>query len=179
MTIPLIVEKIREYKDRNWEYWLARLSDRTGLGHIAIENVFRQRKEKYKISTLDSLYDYFKLEKDEWYRANLKKWHEQHDSILGNIFREKRISMSYTISRVAREIRVDEKTIKNIETGSTLPHFNQYTFKKLLNLYDFSDEERTTIAWWITITHDLMMVYKKTIDTNYLGKNIEELTMEP
>lgn len=177
MTAPLIVERIREYKEKNTGYWLVRLSDRTGLGTIAIENVLYQKKPKYKISTLDALYTYFKIEKDEWYRQNLKKWHEQHDSILGNIFREKRIEMNLTIHEVAQRIRVDEKTIKNIETGNSLPHFNQYTFKKLMNLYSFDDEEKTTIAWWITITHDLMMVYKKYIDTNYLGKNKDHTTM--
>lgn len=171
MTAPIIVERIREYKDRNWDVWLSRLSDRTGLGSTAIENVYHQRKNKYKISTLNSLYDYFKMEKDSWYNSNLKKWHEQHDSILGNIFRERRIAMSLTIPQVANSIRVDEITIKRIEAWTTLPHFNQYTFKKLLELYKFSEEDRTTIAWWITLTHDLMMVYKRFISTNDLGKN--------
>lgn len=180
MITPLIVEKIREYKTRNGEYWLSRLSDRTGLGTIAIENVFYQRKQKYKISTLDELYDYFKIEKDEWYKSNLKKWHQKPDSIIWSIFRAKRIEMWLSLHDAARENKIDERTIKRLESGDALPRFEQYTMKRLVNFYGFTDEEKITIWWWITITNDLMAIYKRTHHEHEddLGKNHEQSTVE-
>jgi len=162
---PLITIKLREYMAKHHPYGMKMICDRTGIGHVAIDNIIHEKKSKYKLSTLNALYEYFKIERDDWYRSNMKKWHQRPDSILGSYFREKRIALSLSIHEVARSLRnIDERTIYRIESGDSFPDYSSYTIIKLIEYYKIPEDEKHTIMWHLRCGHDMMGIYKKLID---------------
>lgn len=162
---PLVIQKLKEFMVKNHPYWLQRIHDRTWLGHVAINNLLNVKKKKYKPSTINVLYEFFKLERDDWYRENLKKWHQEPDSILGKFFREKRLQLGLSIHEVARQLKnIDDRTIHRIESGDSFPNFTSYTIIQLIKLYRLSEEEKNTIMWHLVLGHDMMYMYKKLID---------------
>jgi transcriptional regulator with XRE-family HTH domain len=173
---PLVTEKLREYMAKHSPYGMKMICDRTGLGHVAINNLTHEKKAKYKPSTLNVLYDYFKLERDDWYRANMKKWHQKPDSILGSYFREKRIALGLSIPEVARALRnIDERTIHRIESGDSFPDYSSYTIIKLIEYYKIPENEKHTIMWHLRCGHDMMGIFKQLVDD--IGKLGEDTSI--
>lgn len=170
--IPAIITSIREYVDRNTDYernGILVLEIRTGVWRRVIENLMEGKIDRYKIRTLNTLYDFFSLERDDFYMDNLDRLkqgtvHNQsawHDSVFGSIMYEMRKKQKMTIPEVSFATKIDEKTIKRIEYGETLPSFGSYTLTTLANLYEFSDEDRNTIGWLITISKDTQKILKR------------------
>lgn len=89
---------------------------------------------------------------------------KRHEWVIGNIFRAKRIRFWLTISEVAKQIRVDEKTIGDLERGETLPMASSHTILKLFELYEMSPTEKQTIIWLVGLIHDAISVFKKELE---------------
>lgn len=151
------------------KYGIQRLYDSTWLDAKFFERLMSgNHKYKFRKNNLDILYSLLNLERDNFYFENSKKWVKATDSILGDIFRKKRLEMCITIERVAKIIRVSERQIARIEAGDALPSFNSYMITKLIELYDFDLEESEKIRWFIVILRDLI-----TINNNLEKKDIE------
>lgn len=142
--------------------WIKQVSDSTGLSVKCVENCVTGKNKKFRRHTLDILYEYFKVEKDEFYNDNTKKWEMPTQSILWTFLREKRVEKWYTIHQVARLIKWDDRQIARIEAGDSLPHYSSYYFTKFFELYEFNEEEKNTVSWFIVILKDLVNLSKKT-----------------
>lgn len=174
--IPLVVRKLYEYMARhdNIRDGIKAFHNRTGLGTIFIMNILEMKQIKHNIAPMNALYDYFQVERDDFFKNNLKKWHQDPESIIGRIFRERRIQMNKQIHEVSLATKIDDRTIRRIECGESLPNFDSYSINRLVNYYDFSEQERHTIGWYITIMHDMMSLYRDIIsnamNSDDLGK---------
>lgn len=70
---------------------------------------------------IDILYNFFHLPHDPWYNENMKRWVMPTESILGDIFRKKRISNGMTIDDVANRTGIGQRQIARIEAGDSMP----------------------------------------------------------
>lgn len=159
-----IIEKVRSYiqnHDQGENEWLALLEYRTWVWRKILQNLYEWKIEKYRISTLDTLYTFFKIERDEFYTENMLKIKRRHESIFWQIMFEMRRRKGLKIDEVSMATKIDERTIRRIEYGEVLPNFSSYTLTKLLDLYDFPDEDRNTIGWMITISKDTQKILKR------------------
>lgn len=133
------------------------LNQKTGIPIEILERIQKgDRHGKYKKPTLDILYWFFALPTDAWYCSNVKKWTKPTESILGEIFRKKRIEMGLSILQVEARTHIGSRQIARIEAGDSLPSFGSYTMMNLINLYEFTEEEREKIRWFISILRDLV-----------------------
>lgn len=106
-------------------------------------------------STLDELYHYFKLKKDEFYHKSIKKTENSSDSILGELFRLRRKNMGLTAEQVAESIRWTDREIKRIENGDVLPYESSWYITKLLEFYSFHQEDEDRIRWHIVLLREM------------------------
>ncbi len=113
---------------------------------------------KYRKSNLDVVYAFFDMERDDWYHDNLKKWVKPTESILGEIFRKKRLQLGLSMQEIDRKIHVGVRQIARIEAGDSLPGITSYTIIKLVELYGFTEQESVTIRWFITLLRDMVNI---------------------
>ena len=148
-------DKIIEIKNKNM---IDNLCNRTGIGISFFDKIVNCSNGKFRKNNLDIIYDYFWLEKDEWYHDNLKKWIKPTESVLGEIFRKKRLQMWLSMEQIDKKIHVWTRQIARIEAGDSLPSFGSYTITSLLTLYDFSKEEKEKIRWFIVVLRDIVNI---------------------
>lgn len=156
--MAIVRDKVIDYINKQW---FKKIIGSTGLNREVFQNMIDNKSCKFQKKTLDILYDFFRLEKDEFYQDNLKKWVMPTESILGEILRKKRLQAWMTIPDVQKIIKVDSRQIARIEAWDSLPSFWGYTMTKLLLIYEFTEEEREKIRWFITILKDLIIINHK------------------
>lgn len=138
------------------------MAKKTGISYSFMYSIYKDRApERVNPTKLEELYEYYKVPKDAFFISNQKKWERPTQSILGNIFRQKRLEKFLSIDDVAKMVRGDSRAIHRIESGDTLPNFNSYYITKFLEIYDFTEEEKQTIQWSIVILRDLVNIYKQ------------------
>lgn len=148
-------EKILEVKaKKNMEH----LCNMSGLSYSFFDDIIKGSHKKYRKGKLDIAYDHFKLERDEWYHENMKKWVRPTESILGEIFRKKRLGMGLSMDDIDKKLHIGARQIARIEAGDSLPSFGSYTITKLLELYEFTPEEREKIRWFIVVLRDVINI---------------------
>lgn len=106
-------------------------------------------------STLDELYKYFRLKPDEFYYQRIKKTENSSDAILGELFRIKRIRLGFSVEDVAERIKWTDREIRRIENGDVLPYESSWYTSKLLEFYQFSQEEEDRIRWHIVLLREM------------------------
>jgi ribosome-binding protein aMBF1 (putative translation factor) len=79
---------------------------------------------KYNKNTLDILYDFFKINRDNFYRDNLKKWYPKTPSLFGTFIRYKRLQQEIDIHKLAKKIKMDQRALARLESGDSLPTFD-------------------------------------------------------
>lgn len=121
-------------------------------------NIVNERHGKHRKNNLDILYEFFRLPQDKWYHENMKKWVKPTESVLGEIFRKKRLKIGLSIDEVERKTKIGSRQIARLEAGDSLPSFSSYTITQLLQLYSFKDEEREKIRWFMTILRDIVSI---------------------
>lgn len=140
--------------------WIKEISLNTGLSFKCIENFYKWKYKKQRKETLDILYEYFKLEKDDFYNENIKKWQMPTQSVLGTFLRRKRLEKWLSIHDVAKKIKWDDRQIARIEAGDSLPDYSSYYITKFFEIYEFTDDEKNTVSWFIVILRDLVNLSK-------------------
>ena len=161
-----IKQKIREFLSKNS---LTLLSDKTKIDPRQIKLILEDDKHKFQQSTLDVLYDFFDLDKDSFYRDNLKIRYRPTEAVLWNILRGKRIKMWWSLSEVAYMIKWDERQLRRIESWDSLPSYKSYYITQLVKLYRFNPHEEEIIRWFICILSDMIKINNK-----YDLENVEE-----
>lgn len=89
--IPKLIERIADARKRDGGY--SKLSQQTGIQDTMLAGIAGGKHGKHRKNTLDILYEHFGLPKDEWYLDNMKKWVKPTESVLGEVFRKKRLAM--------------------------------------------------------------------------------------
>lgn len=108
---------------------------------------------------MDILYNFFKLERDQFYKDNLKKWYPKTPSLFGTFIRFKRLKLEIDLHDLAKSIRTDERALARLESGDALPTFDGWTIQHLMDALKFTDDEKTMTKIYI----DNMKWLEKTI----------------
>lgn len=167
MYTPSLIKAIRTYQwDDGW--WLTDLSRQTGVSRSALRSLKNLKKTKYRKQTLDVLYDFFDIDRDEFYKDNMKKRHPPTFTVIGNIMRLKRLEQHWSIEEVAKIIKWSPRELYRIEAWDSLPSYRSWYMTELLELYEFTEEEKHTIMWWIAIVKDLIKLNNKYDDDHPL-----------
>ena len=152
--MSLIQQRIKEFLDINN---MKKLRHETWIWCKAIYSIMRWHKnKKYTSQTLDTLYDFFELEKDNFYKENQKKWLKSDESILWVLLKKKREQLQLSKKEVAKIIKWTEREMTRIESWDVAPKFNSYYLRELIKLYNFSDTEWNQIKWYVASLHDII-----------------------
>lgn len=160
MNLPILIKAIRNHQGEDGG-WLTDLSRQTGVSRSALRSLKNLKKSKYRKQTLDVLYDFFGIDRDSFYKENMKKRHPPTFTVIGNIMRLKRLEQHWSIEDVAKIIKWSPREMYRIEAGDSLPSYRSRYMTELLELYEFTEEEKNTIMWWIAIVKDLIKLNNK------------------
>lgn len=156
----MIKKLINDYIQENG---IGNLQKHTGVSEAVINAIITDnpKKVKFRVTTLDALYEFFRLVKDNFYMENMKKRHPNTDSILGSYLRSKRIALGYSMEEIAHELKSTKLTIIRIELGEVLPQFGSYTMQNLMFKYKLDPIERQLVKNYIQATKDIETLLKK------------------
>lgn len=152
----MLVEKIRKYLD---DHTIQDLHNQTGICTGVFYSLLKRDWKKYSKNTLDILYSFFELPRDQFYNNNLKKWYPKTPSLFGTFVRYKRLHKEIDIKQLSKMVRVDERALARLESGDALPTFDSWTIQHIMEALDFNDEEKTMTKIYI----DNMKWIEKTI----------------
>jgi transcriptional regulator with XRE-family HTH domain len=157
--LPKLIKAINNHQ---WNGgWLTDLSRETGISRSALWSLKNMKKVKYRKQTLDVLYNYFQMEYDTFYKENMKKRHPPTFAVIWNIMRLKRLEAHRAMEDVAKLIKGSVRELYRIEAWDSLPSYRSRYMTELLELYEFTEEERNTIMRWIAIVKDLIKMNNK------------------
>lgn len=152
----MLVEKIREYLDT---HTIQELHHETGICTGVFYSLLKRDWKKYSKNNLDILYKHFGLERDQFYKDNIKKWYPKTPSLFGTFIRYKRLQMEIDLHELSKMVRVDERALARLESGDALPTFDSWTIQHIFDALNFTDEEKTMTKIYI----DNMKWLEKTI----------------
>lgn len=154
----MLLQKIQEYIKK---YSLKDLAFSSSVWVRVILSILALENKKYNKSTLDVLYEFFKLEKDDFYMQNMKKWYPKTETLLGSLFRLKRIWKNKDIHDIAKDIKMEKRALARLESGDALPNYNSYTIQKIIEVLEFSDLEKKIIKDYISSMKNIEALVKK------------------
>lgn len=152
----MLVEKIRSYLDN---HTIQDLHHSTGICTGVFYSLLKRDWKKYSKNTLDILYKFFDIKRDQFYNDNLKKWYPKTPSLFGTFVRYKRLKMEIDLKQLSQLVRVDERALARLESGDALPTFDSWTIQHIFDALKFTDEEKTMTKIYI----DNMKWLEKTI----------------
>lgn len=152
----MLVEKIREYLDTNT---IQDLHNATWVCTGVFYSLLKRDWKKYNKNTLDILYSFFGLDRDQFYKDNLKKWYPKTPSLFGTFVRYKRLKLEIDLKDLAKKIKTDQRALARLESGDALPTFDWWTIQHLMDALQFTDEEKSMTKIYI----DNMKWMEKTI----------------
>lgn len=152
----MLIVKIREYLDK---HTIQELHAQTGVCTGVFYSLLKRDWKKYNKNTLDILYTFFSMERDAFYKENLKKWYPKTPSLFGTLIRFKRLKLEIDLSDLAKMIKTDERALARLESGDALPTFDGWTIQHLMDALQFTDDERTMAKVYI----DTMKWLEKTV----------------
>lgn len=138
----MLLEKIQEYIKK---YDLRTFSRDSWVWIPVILSILNLENKKYNKKTLNILYDFFDLEKDDFYRKNLEKWYPKTKNILWNFIRIKRLKKNKDLENLAKTLKMDKRALARLEAWESFPSYNSYTIQKIIENLDFSEKEKQII----------------------------------
>lgn len=155
------MHKIQEYLQEYIELNSARkLRQETWIGCWTIYSIKDWHKnKKYTKQTLDTLYEFFSIEIDDFYKENIKI-HSWHEDALWLLFKTRREKLGLTKHDVAKQIKWTERHLTRIETGDSSYRVNSYYLKELIKLYKFNQDEANQIMSYILSLSDIINLSK-------------------
>ena len=149
----MLIHKVKEYLALHGSQ---KLCNETGLSADVINAITEPtRRIKFKSTTLDVLYDFFRLYKDNFYHANLKKRYPKTQSMLWSYFRLKRMKKNLSLEQLAHKIKSSKLSIIRLELGESLPSFLSYTMQSVLKELEFNEEEIRIVKQMIIAVKDI------------------------
>lgn len=153
-----IQEELNEYL---WKYSARKLREETWIGCWTIYAIKDWHKnKKYTKQTLDTLYEFFSLKVDDFYKDNIKI-HSWYEDALWILFRTRREKLWFTKHEVAKQIKGTERHLTRIETGDSNYRVNSYYLRELIKLYQFTQDEANLIMAYVLSLSDIINLSKK------------------
>lgn len=175
--MPKIIDTIRQFANSHGK---KRTMRALGIGEYALNSlVLYEDGETIHIATLIKAYEYFGLEHDDFFheqstrRSSMKK----HDGIVGQIFRARRIRLGLSVKEVERRAKISRESIERLERGAQLPRSGSETVRRLLRVYEFTEEEREAVLWLIIRVYECLDLFRD--DLEKLLKSGEESYKRP
>lgn len=154
----MLLEKIQEYIKK---YDIKTFSRYSWVWIPVILSILNLENKKYNKKTLDILYHFFKLEKDDFYKQNLKKWYPKTKNILWNFIRIKRIAKNKDLDSLAREMKMEKRALARLEAWESLPSFNSYTIQKIIKTLEFDEKEIEIVRSFLYSCREVKKFLKK------------------
>lgn len=139
-----------------------------GLNHSNLEKLVKWDSSFLSEKALRIIYGRAWLRNDEELRQIVMdrnnetiKHFQPTNSILGSIFRLRRLSLGYKMEDVARIIKANERSIRRIEEWKALSSYTSYIVSQLIIAYEFTPQEAEKIRWFICIIKDMITIAKK------------------
>lgn len=152
-----IQEELQEYL---WKYSARKLREETWIWCGTIYSIKEWHKnKKYTKQTLDTLYEFFSLSVDDFYKDNIKVYSWYEDA-LGVLFKTRREKLGLSKNEVAKQIKWTERHLTRIETGDSSYRINSYYLKELLKLYQFTQDEANQIMAYVLALSDIINLSK-------------------
>lgn len=148
----MLIKKIKDYIKK---YDIQTLCNMSWINRRVILSIIKSEHKKYRKTTLDILYDFFKLDKDQFYYENFKKWHPKTESILWTFIRFKRVRENLELDSLAKLIKMDSRALARLESWDALPYYNNWSIQNIMNVLKFSESEKK-------ITEDYIIIMRKT-----------------
>ena len=166
----MLINKINDYLKINN---IKNLSNQSWIWENVFLSILNKENRKYNKNTLDILYSFFWLSRDDFYLNNLKKRNPKTNCLFGYFIRLKRLKKNINILELAKKIKMGDRAIARIEAGDSLPSFNSYTIENLSNFLEFNNNEKKIIKKYIEITKELNNLLENEIkDIEKKTKNI-------
>jgi len=125
------------------------------------------KNKKYTKHTLDTLYEFFNLEKDLFYTENLKI-HYQNENPFWILFKTRREKLWFTKHEVAKKIKWTERHLTRIESWDSSYRINSYYLKELIVLYNFDQGQANQIMSYVLSLGDIIDLTKQENTNNVL-----------
>lgn len=162
--MPKIIDTIKQFVQ---SYGRHRAMRALGVGEYALNSMLLYEEgDTIHISTLGKAYAYFEMEHDDFFheqslrRSSMKK----HDGIIGQIFRARRIRLGFSVKEVERRAKISRESIERLERGAQLPRSGSETVRRLIRLYEFTEEEREAIMWLIIRVYECAELFRTDLD---------------
>lgn len=154
----LLLTKIQEYIKK---YDMKTLCNMSWINDRVFLSLLKQEHRKYHRNTLDILYSFFHIEKDKFYKDNIKKWYPKTESLLWTLVRFKRVRQNLSIHKLAKNIKMDSRALARIESWDALPYYNNWSVQHILEELNFSDEEKGKVKKYIEVMKNIEKLVKK------------------
>lgn len=151
MLIPLVKNYIKEHS-------MESLSIISWVSRQSLHNLVNKRKPTFRKQTLDKLYSFFHLYKDEFYIQNFKRQYQDWPSYLARILQNKRLWLGLSRHELARRSLISEKTISRVERW-WMP--DDWTLNSLIPALWFNDQEKQEIINFSKQLRVLVNLHKK------------------
>ena len=156
--MPKIIDTIKQFVQ---SYGRHRAMRALGVGEYALNSMLLYEEgDTIHISTLGKAYAYFEMEHDDFFheqslrRSSMKK----HDGIIGQIFRARRIRLGFSVKEVERRAKISRESIERLERSRS------ETVRRLIRLYEFTEEEREAIMWLIIRVYECAELFRTDLD---------------
>lgn len=142
----IVIEKIREYIDNN----SARdLQQKCSVWAGTLYSLLKKENKKYYKEQLDKIYDFFWLEKDDFYFEKIQKYKWNTYNPLWELLRNRRKELWLTLEQVAKKIKWTDRHLRRLEAWEVFYSENNYYMRELLKLYEFSKIEQNLILTYV------------------------------
>lgn len=142
----IVIEKIREYIDNN----SARdLQQKCSVWAGTLYSLLKKENKKYYKEQLDRIYNFFWLEKDDFYFEKIQKYKWNTYNPLWELLRNRRKELWLTLEQVAKKIKWTDRHLRRLEAWEVFYSENNYYMRELLKLYEFSKIEQNLILTYV------------------------------
>ncbi|PZM86478.1 hypothetical protein DLH72_00850 [Candidatus Gracilibacteria bacterium] len=153
----LVLEKIKEYLEKNT---VRTLQEKAKVGSYVIYDLEKEGKKVSK-KVLDRLYNFFELEKDDFYFSKLSNYKGYIYNPLGELLRKRREKLGFSREQIAKMIKGTDRHIRRLENGDMTYGSNYYYVKEILKLYKFSKIEENQILSYVSTFSIIIELSKK------------------
>lgn len=142
----MLKEKIKKFLEN---HTVRELQKQAKVWAYVIYDLENEEK-KFSKKVLDRLYNFFNLEKDDFYFSKLTKYKWYLYNPLWELLRKRREKLWLSIEQVAKMIKWSDRHIRRLESWNMTYWSNYYYVKEIIKLYKFSKIEENQILSYIS-----------------------------
>lgn len=142
----MLKEKIKKFLEN---HTVRELQKQAKVWAYVIYDLENEEK-KFSKKVLDRLYDFFNLEKDDFYFSKLTKYKWYLYNPLWELLRKRREKLWLSREQVAKMIKWSDRHIRRLESWNMTYWSNYYYVKEIIKLYKFSKIEENQILSYVS-----------------------------